>query len=102
MTDDPAGKFGAKSGQIIENKAIDGGRNAAEGAEGAGQPPKFTADEETGRDVFVSFVFGEEVFAKVFTEVTGEIADFADAVDVGAIGVAPAGSVAADVATTES
>ena len=101
MTDDPAGKFGAKGGQIIENKAINGSGNTAEGAEGAGQPPKFTADEETGRYIFVFFVFREEVFAKVFTEVAGEIADFADAVDVGAIGVAPAGSVAANVATAE-
>lgn len=101
MTDDPVGKFGAEGSQIIKNKAIDGSGNTAEGAQGAGQPPKFTADEETGRDVFVSFVFGEEVFAKVFTEVAGKIADFADAVDVGAIGVAPVRSVAADVATTE-
>ena len=101
VTNDPAGKFGAEGGEIIKNKAIDGSGNAAEDAEGAGQSPKFTPDEETGRDVFVFLVFGEEVFAKVFTEVTGEVADFADAVDVGAVGVAPAGSVAGNVATAE-
>lgn len=101
MTDDPAGKFGAEGGEVIKNKAIDGSGNAAEGAQGAGQSPKFTPDEETGRYVFVFFVFGEEVFAKVFTEVTGEIVDFADAVDVRAVGVAPAGSVTGDVATAE-
>lgn len=54
-----------------------------------------------GRDVFVFCVFGEEVFAKVFAEVTGEVTDFADAVDVGAVGVAPAGGMAADVAAAE-
>ena len=97
VTDDPAGKFGAEGGEIIKNKAIDGSGNAAEGAEGAGQSPKFTADEETGRDVFVVFVFGEEVFAKV----AGKVADFADAVDVGTVGIAPAGSVTGDVATAE-
>ena len=101
VTDDPAGKFGAEGGEIIKNKAIDGSGNAAEGAEGAGQSPKFPADEETGRDVFVVFVFGEEVFAKVFTEVAGKVADFADAVDVGTVGIAPAGSVTGDVATAE-
>ena len=87
VTNDPAGKFGAEGGEIIKNKAIDGSGNAAEDAEGAGQSPKFTPDEETGRDVFVFLVFGEEVFAKVFTEVTGEVADFADAVDVGLLGL---------------
>ena len=101
VTDDPAGKFGAEGGEIIKNKAIDGSGNAAEGAEGAGQSPEFTPDKETGRDVFVFFVFGKEVFAKVFTEVAGKVADFADAVDVGAVGVAPAGSVAGNVATAE-
>jgi len=101
VTDDTAGKFGAEGGEIIKNKAIDGSGDTAEGAEGAGESPKFAADEEMGRDVFVAGVFGEEVFAEVFAEVAGEVADFADAVDVGAVGVAPAGSVAGDVATAK-
>ncbi len=101
VPDDVAGKFGAEGGEVLKNKAVDGSGDAAEGTEGLGQSPKFTPDEETGRDVFVFFVFGEEVFAEVFAEVAGEVADFADAVNVGAVGVAPSGSVTGDVATAE-
>ena len=54
-----------------------------------------------GRDAFVTGVFGEEVFTQVFAEVAGEVAYFADAVDVSAVGVAPAGGVTADVTTAE-
>ena len=53
MTDDPVGKFGAEGGEIIRNETINGCGDAPEGAEGAGESPKFSADEEMGRDVFV-------------------------------------------------
>lgn len=91
VPDNPAGKFGTQGGEIVEEEAINDSGHVFKCAQGLGQSPKFSMYKQMRGDCIIGGVFREQVFTKVFTQVTDEVTNLANAMYVGTVRVSPTG-----------
>lgn len=101
VPDNPAGKFSTQGGEIVEKEAINDSGHVFKCAQGLGQSPKFSVYQKMRGDCIIGGVFREQVFTKVFTQVTGEVTNPADAMDISAVGILPTGCRPVDVTLPE-